>query len=312
MTVGHVAPRPPFHHQDFDPDLLAETRWASGKSISVCLPAQNEAPTVGSIVERIRRDLVERRGLVDEVIVLDDGSTDHTARVAGEAGAQVVLVEDVLPELGPGYGKGDVLWKSLFVSHGDLVCWVDADIQNFDGRFVTGLLGPLVMAPDVDLVKGFYRRPAGGGVHGGGRVTELVARPLISALFPEVAGVVQPLAGATAGRRELLEVLPFAEGWGVEFALLVDVVSRFGLGRVAQVDLGSIEHDNQTLRDLGPQAMAVLTAGLRRAGLDPSSDAIRELLRFDGDHRQEWRPSRWGSGPRCSRCPPTACCSRRR
>jgi hypothetical protein len=163
MTVGHVAPRPPFHHQDFDPDLLAETRWALGKSISVCLPARNEAPTVGSIVERIRRDLVERRGLVDEVIVLDDGSTDHTARVAGEAGAQVVSVEDVLPELGPGYGKGDVLGTSLFVSHGDLVCWVDADIQNFDGRFVTGLLGPLVMAPDVDLVKGSTGAPPVGG-----------------------------------------------------------------------------------------------------------------------------------------------------
>jgi glucosyl-3-phosphoglycerate synthase len=286
MTVGHVAPRPPFHHQDFDPDLLAEARWSSGTSVSVCLPARNEAPTVGRIVEVIRRDLVER-GLVDEVIVLDDGSADATARVAGEAGAQVAIVDEVLPELGPGYGKGNVLWKSLFVSHGDLVCWVDADIGNFECRFVTGLLGPLLADPRTVLVKGFYRRPSAGAVHGGGRVTELVARPLISALFPELATVVQPLAGATAGRREALEAVPFVEGWGVELALLVDVVARFGLDRVAQVDLGIIVHDSQTLRDLGPQAMAVLTAGLRRAGFDPSSDASRELLRFDVDHRQE-------------------------
>jgi glucosyl-3-phosphoglycerate synthase len=287
MTVGRVAPRSPFHHQDFDPCLLAEARWASGTSISVCLPAQNEAPTVGRIVEEIRRDLVERRGLVDEVIVLDDGSTDATARVAREAGAQVATVHEVLPELGPGCGKGNVLWKSLFVSRGDVICWVDADIGNFEGRFVTGLLGPLLADPRIALVKGFYRRPSAGALHGGGRVTELVARPMISALFPELTAIVQPLAGATAGRREVLEAVPFVEGWGVEFALLVDVVDRFGFDRVAQVDLGSIEHDNQTLRDLGPQAMAVLTAGLRRAGIDPSSDASRELLRFDADHRQE-------------------------
>jgi glucosyl-3-phosphoglycerate synthase len=287
MTVGLVAPRVPLCHQDFDPDLLAEARWASGVTTSVCLPARNEAPTVGSIVEVIIRDLVDRRGLVDEVIVLDDGSTDATSRVASDAGAQVVAVGDILPEFGPASGKGNVLWKSLFVSHGDLICWVDADVDNFDHRFVTGLLGPLLTNDEVALVKGFYRRPGPGPVHGGGRVTELVARPLISALFPELATIVQPLAGATAARREVLEVLPFAEGWGVELALLIDVATRFGLDRVAQVDLGTILHDNQTLRDLGPQAMAVLTAGLRRAGHDLSTGASRELLRFDLDHRQE-------------------------
>lgn len=284
MTVFHAALRPPFHHHEFEPLSLARARWRTGTSISVCLPARNEAATVGEIVGTIRREIIERWGLVDEVVVLDDDSTDGTAEQAAAAGGRVESVKAILPEAGAGAGKGNVMWRSLFASRGDLICWIDADISNFDTSLIIGLLGPLLVDPEIDVVKGYFRRPADGLPHGGGRVTELVARPLISKLFPELAGVVQPLSGATAGRREVLESVPFLEGWGVEFALLVDIAERVGIDHVAQVDLGSIEHDRGTLWKLAPQAMAVLTAALRRAGLDPVSDPSCELLRFDAGH----------------------------
>jgi glucosyl-3-phosphoglycerate synthase len=284
MTVYQAALRPPFHHRDFDALELARARWRTGTTISVCLPARNEAATVGGIVRSIRRELVERAGLVDEILILDDGSTDGTAERAAAAGATVEAVHAILPELSPGAGKGNAMWRSLFAARGDLVCWIDADIRNFGPSLITGLLGPLLVDPQTDFVKGYFRRPADGLPHGGGRVTELVARPLISKLFPDLAGIVQPLSGATAGRRELLEAVPFVEGWGVEFALLVDVAERFGLDRMAQVDLGSVEHDRGTLWKLAPQAMAVMTAALRRAGLDPVTDPSCELLRFDAGH----------------------------
>lgn len=290
MTAIPAALRPPFRHQDFDPFELARARWSSATSISVCLPAHNEAGTIGGIVGAIRHDLVDTCGLVDEVVVMDDGSTDGTADEATAAGARVESVAAVLPELGPGSGKGNVMWRSLSVTRGDLICWVDADIRRFDSRLVAGMIAPLLLEPEIDLVKGFFRRPADGLPHGGGRVTELVARPLISKLFPGLAGIVQPLAGFTSGRRSVLEAVPFLEGWGVEFALLVDVSRRVGLDRVAQVDLGSIEHDRGTLRKLAPQAMAVLTAALRRAGVDTSTDPLCQLLRFDEGHLPDVEP----------------------
>jgi glucosyl-3-phosphoglycerate synthase len=263
---------------------LARLRWDLGTTVSVCLPARDEEATIGSIVGSIHRDLIETEGLVDEVIVLDDGSADRTAERAALAGARVERVDSILPELPPGSGKGDALWKSLFVSRGDLICWVDADIRNFHSHLVWRLLAPLLIDPRVELVKGYFRRPADGSPHGGGRVTELVARPLIAKLFPHLAGIIQPLAGATAGRRRALEAIPFVEGWGVEFAMLVDVARRSGLGAVAQVDLGSVEHDRRSLTKLVPQAMAILTVALRRAGLEQPVDPICELLRFDEDH----------------------------
>src|ERR687892_1310072 len=284
MTFLQAALRPPFQHHDFDPVDLARARWRSGSRISVCLPARNEAATVGRIIRAIRRDLVEACSLVDEVVLMDDGSSDGTADEARRAGARVETVAAVLPQLGRGQGKGNAMWRSLFVTEGDVVCWVDADVQGFGPHVVTGLIGPLLLEAEVDLVKGFFKRPADGLPHGGGRVTELVARPLISKLFPGLAGIVQPLAGFTAGRRSVLEAVPFLEGWGVEFALLVDVAERVGLDRVAQVDLGSIEHDRGTLRKLAPQAMAVLTVAHRRAGVDSSTDPLCQLLRFDEGH----------------------------
>lgn len=284
MPVLHAPLRSPFCHLDFDPVELARARWRSGTTISLCLPARNEAPTVGSIVRAIRRELVEGCGLVDEVVVLDDGSTDETVVEATRAGARVESVAAILPHLGPGEGKGNAMWRSLFVTRGDIVCWVDADIRNFASGLITGMLGPLLLESELDLVKGFFRRPADGLPQGGGRVTELVARPLISKLFPELAGIVQPLAGFTAGRRSVLETVPFVEGWGVEFALLVDVSRRVGLERLAQVDLGSIEHDRGTLRKLAPQAVAVITAALRRAGLESSEEPTCQLIGFDDAH----------------------------
>lgn len=238
-----------------------------GLSVSVCIPARDEEATVGQIIATVRRTLMESSPLVDEVVVLDDGSLDSTAEVAAWEGARVLTAADVLPETGPGSGKGNAMWRSLYAASGDLVCWVDADIRNFGPHFVTGLIGPLITDPDTSFVKGYYRRPLHGEPTGGGRVTELVARPLLSILFPELATFIQPLSGEYAGRRSVLETVPFVEGWGVEFALLVDIVSRIGLSATSQADLGVREHRNRSLEDLGAQATAILVTALRRAGL---------------------------------------------
>ena len=270
----------PHRHEEFDPADLAVRKQAAGLGVSVCLPARDEEATVGHIVATVRRTLMEAVPLVDEVVVLDDGSTDATAEAAAWEGARVVAVDDLLLETGPGSGKGNAMWKSLDACDGDLLCWVDADIRNFGSHFVSGLLGPLLTNPEIGFAKGFYRRPLHGEPHGGGRVTELVARPLISALFPQLARFVQPLSGEYAGRREILESVPFVEGWGVEFGLLVDVVEQFGLGATAQVDLGVREHRNRPLEDLGPQATAIVVTALRRAGLEGERN-LAELQRFN-------------------------------
>jgi glucosyl-3-phosphoglycerate synthase len=273
---------PVFCHRDFDPRRLAARKQEDGQSISLCIPARDEAATIGRIVETARRRLMEAVPLLDEILVVDDHSVDGTAEVASAAGAKVVHSADVLPAAGPGTGKGDAIWKSLSASSGDLVAWVDGDITDFGPRFVTGLLGPLLTSPSIQFVKGFYRRPGGGVAGGGGRVTELVARPLIARLFPHLTGVVQPLAGEYAGRRGMLEALPIVCGWGVDLALIVDVVARHGLPALAQVDLGTRRHRHRPLDQLSPQAMAILTTALRRAGV-PEREAAR-LVRFDGDH----------------------------
>jgi glucosyl-3-phosphoglycerate synthase len=261
-----VAGPPTFHHEQFDPLDLVERKGAT--SISVCLPARNEADTVGPIVTTIRAQLLDQLGLVDEVIVVDDHSDDATARVAAEAGARVVAADQVLTEFGEGHGKGEALWKSLFVAKGDLIVWCDADVQNFATAFVVGLLGPLLTDPGVAFVKGYYERPSDGTL-GGGRVTELAARPILALLFPHLAHIVQPLGGEYAGRREVLERLPFVTGYGVELGLLVDVVELVGVDAVAQVDLGTRIHRNRPLDELSPQAVAVLAAALQRAGGAP-------------------------------------------
>ena len=273
----------PICFEDFDVLDLLRQKEERGLTVSVCLPARDEETTVGQIVATVRRTLVEAVPLVDEVVVMDDGSLDSTAEVAAWEGARVVSVDDVLSETGGGSGKGNAMWKSLHATTGDVVCWVDADIRNFGHHFISGLLGPLITNPEIAFVKGYYRRPLHGEPTGGGRVTELVARPLLSVLFPELAGFIQPLSGEYAGRRSLFEQVPFVEGWGVEIGLLVDIVQRVGLAGTAQVDLGVREHRNRSLDDLGPQATAILVTALRRAGLisdDATTGDHATLTRF--------------------------------
>ena len=269
-----------YHHEDFDARSLADAK--GDHVISVCLPARDEAATVGHIVELVRRELIEQLPLVDEVVVVDDHSSDDTARVAADAGARVVRGADVLPDLAPGRGKGDALWKSLYEAEGDLIVWCDADVTDFTAAFVVGLVGPLVTRPEVSFVKGFYDRPVDPGRDGGGRVTELVARPLVAVLFPHLAAVVQPLGGEYAGRRALLERLPFVEGYGVDLGLLVDVAADAGVDAIAQVDLGTRRHRNRGLDELGPQALAILQVALARAGLGPD-EAATVLARPGGE-----------------------------
>jgi glucosyl-3-phosphoglycerate synthase len=253
--------------RDWPLDLLRAHK--SGTRVSVVLPALNEEPTVGRVVRMVRR-LAEQTGLVDEVVVMDSGSTDATAEVAEAAGAVVHHRDAVLPELGSRPGKGEVLWKSLAVTTGDVIVFVDADLLDPQPQLVTGLLGPLLRDPGVELVKGCYDRPLkGAGQASGGRVTELVARPLINQFFPELAGVIQPLAGEYAGRRRLLEDIPFCGGYGVEIAMLIDTLRRSGLGAIAQVDLGRRQHSHQDTAALGRMA-AQISHVLHERALGPS------------------------------------------
>jgi glucosyl-3-phosphoglycerate synthase len=258
-----------FHHAEFDVPSLVEAKGSH--RVSVCLPARDEQATVGAIVERVDRSLV-RAGLVDEILVVDDHSRDRTAAVAASAGARVVAAADVLPQFGDGHGKGEALWKSLHEAEGDLIVWCDADLLDFDPGFVVGLVGPLLTRHDIGFVKGFYDRPSSEPGNRGGRVTELVARPVLSLLFPHLTSIVQPLAGEYAGRREILEQLPFVEGYGVDLALLVDVAARFGPEVIAQVDLGVRHHRNRPLDELSPQAAAILQTALRKAGSPVGTD----------------------------------------
>ena len=253
-----------FHHAQFDATALVEAK--AGRTVSVCLPARNEAATVGTIVAAIREALVERVPLIDEILVVDDHSDDGTAEVAAAAGARVITAAAVVPELGNGHGKGAALWRSLYESEGDIVAWCDADLTEFEPHFVVGLVGPLLTDPDVEFVKGFYKRPASDPGDRGGRVTELVARPALALLFPQLTSIVQPLGGEYAGRRELLEQLPFVDGYGVDIALLIDIADEFGTEVIAQVDLGTRRHRNRPLDELSPQATAVLQTILQRAG----------------------------------------------
>ena len=253
---------------------LAQAKARQGATVSVCIPAWNEEATIGEIVATVRRELMERTAVVDELIVLDDGSTDHTAAEARAHGATVVAVEEILPDLPAGSGKGNTLWKSLYASTGDVLCFLDADVRNFGAHFVTRLLAPLFEADAIGMVKAFYRRPFGGEPTGGGRVTELMARPVLTYLFPALTRFAQPLAGECAARRSVLETVPFVEGWGVEIGLLIDVAREFGHASVTQVDLGVREHRNRPLEELGPQALAILVTALRRAGIERGAEHV--------------------------------------
>ncbi|KAA0942905.1 glucosyl-3-phosphoglycerate synthase [Streptomyces apricus] len=246
--------------------LIAAKR-STGSTVSVVLPALNEEATVGDIVTVIRRELMTAKvPLVDEVVVIDSGSTDRTSEVAAAAGARVVHRDAILPRIPALPGKGEVLWRSLLATRGDVVAFVDADLKEFSADFVTGIVGPLLTDPGVDLVKAMYDRPLGAAAGEGGRVTELMARPLLNMHWPQLAGFVQPLGGEYAARRSLLERLPFPVGYGVELGMLVDALHLVGLDALAQVDVGVRRHRHQDGQALGRMSAAIYrTAQLRLA-----------------------------------------------
>src|SRR4051794_22861408 len=272
-----------FRTLDYDPRRLLEHKHRQDLTVSVVLPALDEERTVGEIVAALRRDLVDAVPLVDEVVVVDSGSTDRTVSVAGGAGARVVHVGDVLPERGHVPGKGEALWKSLYVTSGDLLVFIDSDLVAFDPNFVVGLLGPLLTDPTIGYVKGLYDRPVdtreGLVPTGGGRVTELTARPLLNALWPHLSGFVQPLSGEYAGRRDLLERVPFVSGYGVELGLLIDLAELSGVDAPAQVALAVRRHSHQSDAALGRMAGQVLQTALTRAGAAAAETGLVQFVR---------------------------------
>jgi glucosyl-3-phosphoglycerate synthase len=253
-----VLPRT-FRHGEFPAERLAAEREAT---VSVCLPARDEAATVGPIVAGLAA--LRERGAIDEVMVIDGDSTDATAEIAADAGATVHRESDLLGSFGPVRGKGDAMWRALSVLQGDVICYLDADSESFGPHFACGLIGPLVCEPGVAFVKGCFRRPFRVGEvtlpHGGGRVNELMARPLLNLFYPDLAGFLQPLAGEIAARRDLLERLPFATGYAIEIAHLIDAHRAVGLAALAQVDLDVRQNRHQDLDALAPMAFAILQA----------------------------------------------------
>lgn len=265
MSDYAAAPRPEirtFHHSQYPPERIAAARADSGPSISICLPARECAATVGQIVATLIT--LHEAGAIDEVVVIDADSADGTAEIARKAGAIVYQEAELMPELGPVLGKGDAMYRALSVLHGELICFLDADTEDFVAHFATGLLGPLLCEEGVSFVKAFYRRPIGGARDGGGRVNHLTARPALALFYPELSGVRQPLAGEVAARRELLERIPFATGYGVEIAMLIDVWRAWGLNAIAQVDLDEHHNRHQPLPALVPMAETVLATIARR------------------------------------------------
>lgn len=273
---------PTYHHSAFPPEHLAAGRR---ESVTVCVPARNEAETIGAIVSGLL-DLREA-GVVDQVLIADQDSDDGTGAIAAGLGAEVVRTSAVMPHLGPVAGKGDNLWRALSAVTGDVVCFVDADSADFGPHFVCGLVGPLLCEPGTQYVKAFYRRPwrDGEGVRptGGGRVTQLLARPLLSRFYPELLTFEQPLAGEMAARRALFEAVPFATGYGLEIGLLIDIHRRVGLSAMCQVDLDSRQNRHRPLEQLGPMSDAVLETLLARAAED---DRVRGVPA----HRHERPP----------------------
>ncbi len=259
-----------FSYRQFaDPWILTKKKHLQKTKISLCFPTLNEAQTIGKIIKVIKGQLQDKIPLIDEIFVMDSGSTDGTQEIAARKGVRVFQSAEVLPESGNIRGKGENLWKSLHVSNGDIILWLDSDIRNMNIHFVLGLLGPLVYHRDISFVKGFYRRPIKIGSKmastGGGRVTEILVKPAFNLLFPRLAAFSQPLSGEYAGRRELLERIPFFTGYGVETAMLIDIENRFGLSCMAQTDLDVRVHRNQDLNALRKMAYGILRVILTRA-----------------------------------------------
>ena len=263
----------------------------SGRTVSVVLPALNEEETVAGVLETIRPLL---GGLVDELVVLDSGSTDRTAERARAAGARVVSREEAVPELAPVPGKGEALWRSIAATAGDLIVFIDSDLIDPDPNYVPNLLGPLLSEEGIHHVKGFYRRPLRinetEDPRGGGRVTELVARPMLAALRPELREIVQPLGGEYAGTRELLASVPFAPGYGVEIGLLLDTYARYGAAGLAQVNLSVRKHRNRDLMELGVMSRQIIGTMLRRCGIEDDGAGLTQYFASGGSFEPRTTP----------------------
>ncbi|MEM6911813.1 MAG: glucosyl-3-phosphoglycerate synthase [Verrucomicrobiota bacterium] len=270
MNIDDWLSQNTFHHEAFwDLMALIRKKEEAGLKISLCIPTLNEEKTIGKEIVIFKSELMDRYPLIDELAVIDSGSTDKTREVAAGFGADVYLSADILPEQGFKRGKGENLWKAIHQLEGDIICYVDADIANIHPRFVYGLVGPLLENPDMHYVKAFYERPltfsTGTRPSGGGRVTEILVRPLFSLFYPELTAIVQPLSGEYAVRREVLQEIPFPIGYGVETSHILDVFQKWGLGAFGQTDLDQRVHRNQTTRALGKMSFGILQSFLNRA-----------------------------------------------
>ena len=277
-----------FHHSQFsDIRKLVEEKQKRGVTISLCIPTLNEEKTIGKEVVVFKSELMTRFPLLDEIAVIDSGSTDKTREVAASYGADVYLSSEILPNVGEKKGKGENLWKAIYQLKGDIIVYVDADIKNIHSRFVAGLVGPLISRPEIKYVKAFYDRPLtlakGVRTSGGGRVTEILVRPLFSLFFPELTAIIQPLSGEYAVRREVLESIPFPIGYGVETSHLIDVYQRWGLAAFGQTDLDSRVHRNQPTEALGRMSFGILQTFISRL---ESLQILRDMPELSGVMRQ--------------------------
>jgi glucosyl-3-phosphoglycerate synthase len=258
-----------FHANEFsDLNYLLTLKKEQNVTISLALPALNEEETVGRVIRTAKNILMSRVPLLDEIVLIDSNSADRTRQIAEKIGVPVHIHQHTLPRYGARKGKGEALWKSLYCTSGDIIIWIDTDIVNIHPRFIYGLIGPLLLRPEIDFVKGYYRRPLKVGnkmqAGSGGRVTELTARPLLNLFYPELSGIVQPLSGEYGGRRKVLEKLPFFSGYGVEIGLLIDMLEKFGVRSIAQVDLLERVHHNQPLEALSKMSFAIIQAVIRK------------------------------------------------
>jgi glucosyl-3-phosphoglycerate synthase len=286
-----------FHHRQFrDLGRLVEEKERLGLKISLCFPALNEEKTIGKSIVIMKAELMDRFPLIDEIAVIDSGSEDRTVEIAREFGADTYIASEHLPELDVRRGKGENLWKAIYLLKGDIIIYIDSDISNIHHRFAYGLLGPLLLYPDIKFVKAFYERPFGDDQHmrasGGGRVTEILVRPLFSQFFSDLSGLMQPLSGEYAGYREIFEQIPFPIGYGVETGMLIDIYQKWGMDIVAQTDLDQRVHKNQTTVSLGKMSFGILQTFFDRLNkykgieIEPESLLLRQITQDQNEQHQ--------------------------
>jgi glucosyl-3-phosphoglycerate synthase len=298
MNLNEWIQKNTFHHAQFwDIKQLVEAKEKQGLKISLCLPTLNEGKTIGKEIVLFKSELMDRYPLLDEIAVIDSGSTDQTREIAAAFGAEVYLSADILPQYGEKKGKGENLWKAVYQLKGDIICYVDADIANIHPRFAYGLIAPLIYHPEMKYIKAFYDRPLafshGVRPSGGGRVTEILVRPLFSLFYPDLTGLIQPLSGEYAVRREVLEQIPFPIGYGVETSHILDVYKKWGLEAFGQTDLDQRVHRNQETLSLGKMAFGILRTFLARSqakgmkiDMEQVSTVMRQFQAHDDKYEQ--------------------------